>query len=300
MQRILAIADSGSGSQPALARAIALARRAGASVHCVAFIYAAGLEARAGDDSQPGALTIAQIDAARRALLQQREQELSQALAAIDCDGVTLNREVVWAKEVAGWVNEQCAVQAPDLVIKTGHRSERWDYTPTDWRLLRDCPAPVMVVASRSWKKKPRLLATLDLGSRKAAKQQLNRRVLTQACALADILGAELHAAYVIEVPQVLADLDLIDPRRYLADQRRALLPLVETLSRDFVIPADRFHLLPGQPHRAIPRLANKLKVDTVLLGTVGRRGVRARLLGNTAEAVLTHLRTDIVAIKPA
>jgi universal stress protein E len=300
MQRILAIADSGSGSQPALARAMALARNAGAVVHCVAFIYAPGLEARAGSGSQPGALTVAQIETARTALLQRRMQELTEALAAIGCDGVAVTRDVVWAKDVADWVNDHCAAQTTDLVIKTGHRSERWDYTPTDWRLLRECPAPVMVVASRSWKKRPRLLAALDLGSRKKTKLDLNRRVLTEARALADLLGAELHAVYVIEIPQVLADLDLIDPRRYLAEQRRALQPMVDALADDFTIPTDRFHLLPGQPHRAIPKLANKLKVDTVLLGTVGRRGVRARLLGNTAEAVLTHLRTDIVAIKPA
>jgi universal stress protein E len=34
-------------------------------------------------------------------------------------------------------------------------------------------------------------------------------------------------------------------------------------------------------------------------MGTVARKGVRARLLGNTAEEVLRHLHTDVLAIKP-
>lgn len=297
MQRILAIADPGSGSQPALARAIALARRLGAAVHCIAFIYAPGLEARTG--SGPGRLSSAQIDAARSALLKRRGEELDQALSAIDGSGVELISNVVWTKDLATWVNETCNEQQIDLVIKTGHRSERWDYTPTDWHLLRDCPAPVMVVASRSWKKRPRLLAAIDLGSRKRAKQALNRQVLTQGRTLADALGAELHAVYVLDTPQVLIDLDLIDSRHHAAVQRRALQPTVTALAKEFAIEPDRFHLLSGQPHRVIPKLANALKVDTVLLGTVGRRGVRGRLIGNTAEAVMTHLRTDIVAVKP-
>jgi universal stress protein E len=34
-------------------------------------------------------------------------------------------------------------------------------------------------------------------------------------------------------------------------------------------------------------------------MGTVGRSGVKAKLLGNTAEAVLQTLNTDVVALKP-
>ena len=36
-----------------------------------------------------------------------------------------------------------------------------------------------------------------------------------------------------------------------------------------------------------------------VVMGTVGRKGVKARLIGNTAEKVLAHLKTDVLAIKP-
>jgi universal stress protein E len=34
-------------------------------------------------------------------------------------------------------------------------------------------------------------------------------------------------------------------------------------------------------------------------MGTVGRQGVKARILGNTAENVLRHLKTDVLALKP-
>jgi universal stress protein E len=34
-------------------------------------------------------------------------------------------------------------------------------------------------------------------------------------------------------------------------------------------------------------------------MGTVGRKGVSARLLGNTAERVLRHIKNDVLAIKP-
>jgi len=36
------------------------------------------------------------------------------------------------------------------------------------------------------------------------------------------------------------------------------------------------------------------------VIGTTGKTGLAARVIGNTAEKVLTHLRTDLLAIKPA
>jgi len=35
------------------------------------------------------------------------------------------------------------------------------------------------------------------------------------------------------------------------------------------------------------------------VMGTVCRKGVKARLMGNTAEKVLRHMKTDVLAIKP-
>ena len=45
---------------------------------------------------------------------------------------------------------------------------------------------------------------------------------------------------------------------------------------------------------------AAKVGAQIVVMGTVGRTGVKARLMGNTAEKVLGHLKTDVLAIKPA
>jgi len=46
--------------------------------------------------------------------------------------------------------------------------------------------------------------------------------------------------------------------------------------------------------------LADRLKVDLIALGTVGRSGVEGLLLGNTAENVLAESDCDILAVKPA
>lgn len=294
MKHILAIADPGLGAQPALARAVALARASGAKLHCVAFAYAKGLGSLAGDVAETD------IAGARDRLLLERRDILADRLAKLDIRKLGVTMEAVWEKDVAAWVTEYCKRNDTDLVIKTGHRSERWNYTPTDWLLLRDCPAPVMIVADRAWKKRSGVLAAIDLGTRRKSKQQLNRKVLHSASQLAGALDIRLHAVYVIELPAALVDLDLIDSRKYIADVRRKVAPEVDKLAAEFALDADQFHVIAGPPEKVLPKAASRLKAEIVVIGTIGRKGVRARILGNTAEAVLGRLRTDVIAVKPS
>ena len=54
-----------------------------------------------------------------------------------------------------------------------------------------------------------------------------------------------------------------------------------------------------GLPEEVIPDLAEHLQAGIVVLGTVGRTGISAAFLGNTAEQVIDHLRCDLLVIKP-
>ncbi|UZE96145.1 universal stress protein [Alkalimarinus alittae] len=62
---------------------------------------------------------------------------------------------------------------------------------------------------------------------------------------------------------------------------------------------APRTHLIQGTPDRELPKLADSLEADLVVMGTVARTGVAGLLIGNTAEAVLPQLRCSVLAIKP-
>jgi universal stress protein E len=44
---------------------------------------------------------------------------------------------------------------------------------------------------------------------------------------------------------------------------------------------------------------AARTRAQLVVMGTVGRTGIKGRLMGNTAESVLRLLRTDVLALKP-
>jgi len=70
-------------------------------------------------------------------------------------------------------------------------------------------------------------------------------------------------------------------------------------LRQSFGIDDDHTHLREGFPEDVIPDVAKELEAELVVLGTLGRTGLSAALLGNTAEHVISKLSCNLLAIKP-
>lgn len=54
-----------------------------------------------------------------------------------------------------------------------------------------------------------------------------------------------------------------------------------------------------GLPEDVIPHVAKEKDAELVVIGTVGRTGLSAALVGNTAEHVIDSLDCDVLALKP-
>lgn len=58
-------------------------------------------------------------------------------------------------------------------------------------------------------------------------------------------------------------------------------------------------HLVHGEPAPSIRELSTKLGADLIVMGTVGRSGIPALIIGNTAEEVLQTTQASVLAVKP-
>jgi universal stress protein E len=123
--------------------------------------------------------------------------------------------------------------------------------------------------------------------------------VLSGASAWAKALDRELHVVYGLSVSPVLKDLDLIDIDKHTAEQKAKLKPIVDDYIRRYNLNPEHVHLKSKPPHKAIPSVASRINADLLMVGTVGRKGAKAKLMGNTSERILQHLRTDLMAFKP-
>lgn len=75
----------------------------------------------------------------------------------------------------------------------------------------------------------------------------------------------------------------------------------IETLLKEYVpaIADNQIHLLKGEPSTAIAELAEKLRVELIVMGTVARTGIKGFFIGNTAEKILRKVDCSVLALKP-
>ena len=59
-------------------------------------------------------------------------------------------------------------------------------------------------------------------------------------------------------------------------------------------------HMVSGEPGVVLPRLAEHLDIGLIVMGTVGRTGLKGLIMGNTAETILRSVRCSVLAVKPA
>jgi len=97
----------------------------------------------------------------------------------------------------------------------------------------------------------------------------------------------------------VLADLDLVDPISYSKKHREDMMPHLKALAKEHGIDEKAFVTKRGPVDKVITSQAAKARAQVVVMGTVARSGLKAKLLGNTAESVLQDLNTDVLALKP-
>jgi nucleotide-binding universal stress UspA family protein len=193
--------------------------------------------------------------------------------------------------------------EAYDLVM-TGTRGlspwKRFLVGSTAKRLIRKCPCSVWIVKPEHAMPPRVVMAATDLSD-------VSRRAVEEARWIAEKARAVLYVLHVIDANDVPPDLLIRAPEgKGRPSLRRQIRTEAKGRFEEFVksLPAGdvpiHTQLSWGTPWREISRLARKLKVDLIALGTVGRSGIQGVLLGNTAEQVLTTCDASILTVKPA
>ncbi|RTE65112.1 universal stress protein UspA [Amphritea opalescens] len=183
-----------------------------------------------------------------------------------------------------------------------------------DMHLLRKCPCPVWLMKKDADPKYKHIMAAVDLtDTPDTANDELNTEILEFACSLSLADFTTLHVVNAYDVPQAgfislwAEQPDMVKDELFAAEGRQKqhkiktlmddLKSRIGTESYEYLSP--QTHISQGPPGREIPKLANELNADLVVMGTIARTGIAGVVIGNTAENVLPQLRCSILAIKP-
>lgn len=293
MKRILVIADQDEDKQLALLKAIELAQATGAAIHVAVLCYEsldfADIEGESTTDHyNPKAQIVQHKEQWWDSFVQQQQSDLE------------ITHEVVWEKYLNKWVASHCAERPYDLIVKTGHRSESLFYTPSDWQLFRESTIPIYIVSPSGLKSQPIVLACVDALSKNKQKRELNKTILAASRKLADQTAATLHACYVIKIPTLVRDLELIDIAAHVRKVKALAVEEAAILLESYGVSPQHFHVEEGAPASVVATIANKTRAQCIVLGSMGRTGIAGKLIGNTAEKVIHYSKANLLVVNPS
>jgi universal stress protein E len=294
LRNILVLMEPGSESQPAFDAALVLARRFGARLELLMVDYQ---DLHAAYFSPPTATLQEFHDSVMASHHHVLERYTKQAADA----GVTALCEALWGTPFHEIVLARVAATRPDVVVKHSvhhSRIERTLFTGSDWHLIRECPAPLLLVKDPARLESARILVCVDPMHAHDKPAALDHRLLDTAALLAGPLGAEVHALHVFSIPTpvtVIGDAYIaaaaVTPTDATVENATAAL---RELATRHALPPDRARLRVGRPAREILEEASTLEAGIVIMGAVSRGRLDRWFVGSTAEAVLDRLACNV------
>lgn len=278
--------------QPVLRRAAWLAERFGAHVELFACDYDAEI-----DSGRVATVWIPDAGLREQRMLRHRRQ-LESFAAALRGRRLQVTVNVAWDYPLDEAIVRHVVATRPWLVAKDTHHHtilQRTVLSNTDWNLIRDCPAPLLLVKPREVESHPTVIAAVDPVQEHDKPAQLDDAIYRFAKELCERTGGALHMTHAISTPlgvQLPPNVQAL-----VADEHRRALDafLVEHSVR-----AENLHVNQGLAHECLQDVVTSQHADFLVMGAVARRGMKKVLIGSTAARVLDRLPCDLVIIKPA
>ncbi|RVT47151.1 universal stress protein UspE [Rheinheimera sediminis] len=296
--KILVILDPSVTEQKALNRAIELAKLQDCQLTAFLSIYDFSYE-------MTTMLSGEERESMRQAVINDRELWISELIAGHQEQGLKIDIQVVWHNRPFEAIVQAVLEKDYDLVIKGTHDHDvlkSMIFTPTDWHILRKCPCPVLLVKEHDWPEHGNIVAAVNAGSEQSHHSSLNQRIIMQSKQLAALLNGKVQLvnAFPGTPVNIAIEIPEFNPQEYNQTMKNHHLESVAKLANEFELETSQTHVLEGMPEDVIPKLAQQLDAEMVVIGTIGRTGLSAAIIGNTAEHVIDRLDCDVLAVKPA
>jgi len=296
-KNILVVIDPTTQDQKSLKRAIELATRTQSVITAFLSIFDFSYE-------MTTMLSSDEREDMRQSVVEDREVWLKNIINDLPHQGITINCKVVWHNRPFEAIIEQVISKKYNLVIKATHQHDKFKsviFTPTDWHILRKCPCPVLLVKEHSWPENGNILAAINIGSDETEHQSLNNKITETANSFGQLLKGRVNLvnSYPGTPVNIAIEIPEFDSSQYndsmLKHHQNAMLEHAKL----FGIATENTYVKEGLPETVIETISNELDAELVILGTIGRTGISAALIGNTAEHVIDRLNCDVLALKP-
>ena len=268
LDKIFVVIDPTTDNQTALATAAWIARK---NKDITLHVYEAVFSSGANKDE----------DALQRVELARHRAWVESLAEPIRETGTEVQVEVEWTSSWREAIAPAAEAVGADLIVKSASAHSgagRRLLKTSDWTLLRNSTCPVYLIKNEFVETGVNVLVALDIARNDELHSKLNDQVLEFGHALVNsIPDSTLHAVN-----------SYTDPNNFIYQP-----DLAEKAGIDRV----QAHTIEGAPEKVIPEVASMIKADIVVIGTAARAGLKAAMIGNTAEKILDALDTNILTV---
>lgn len=224
---------------------------------------------------------------------------LADLTGSLASEGYNVTSQQAWNENLHQTVIAVQQAEGCGLVIKQ-HVPEnplkRFLLTPDDWKLLRYCPGPVLMVKTDTPWTGGVILAAVDVGNSDGEHRTLHASIISHGYDIAALAKGTLHVISAHPSPMLSA----ADPTFQLKESIEARYRSeCRSFQEEFDVSDERLHVEEGPADVLIPHVAHKLQAAVTVIGTIARTGISGALIGNTAEVVLDSLESDVLVLKP-
>lgn len=190
----------------------------------------------------------------------------------------------------------------PDLVLKSTHHHSVFRksiITNTDWRLIRKCTKPLLLVKPRSWFDDGSVVASVDPLHAKAEQSKLDHRLIETAENIARAFqqtARVFHCYFPFVGTMFPTATETTEQMQEL--KKRHETRLNELLTSHSIAP-ENVELARGDLVPSLIHFLESCRANTLVIGALSRNILERAIVGNTAEKILDDCPCDVLIIKP-
>ncbi len=220
-------------------------------------------------------------DALQRVETARHSAWLENLAEPIRAAGNDVSIEIEWTGDWRDAIAKAADRAGADLIVKTASphsAAGRRLLKTSDWTLLRSAHCPVYLIKLDHVDTGAKVLVALDIKREDDLHNTLNERVIDYGKAIVEsVPESSLHA-----VNAYASSMQFVYP---------------SDLANKTGIESQDAHTIEGPPDKVIVEVAEQVEASVVVIGTAARDGIKAAVIGNTAEKVLDALHTNILTV---
>jgi nucleotide-binding universal stress UspA family protein len=297
-QNLLVATDFSPHADAALQQAIWVARHSGARitlVHVLPDLNQTLLAVSTGTHSE---LIYNETESLQREAQEESLARMHFLISKLGVDDLDIKCEVLLGDPSIAIIREVQHGHFDTVFVGVRNQSawERFIMGSTAKRLIRKCPSLVWTVNAASSQVLQKVLVATDFSD-------VSRRAVLFARHIARRADAELHVVHIIDWQDLPPDtLQKLPAGTFLHE---GMISVAQKKLEQFTSSIDAnpepifAHVSWGDPASDIPKLARQLNAGLLVLGSVGRSGIKGVFLGNTAEKLLDSCECSVLTVKP-